>query len=64
MGKFRRGGYVFIFRKGDHDPRHVHIFRDGKEIAKWNLRDSVLMKGEITRKLLKLIEELVREGKL
>lgn len=64
MGKIRRGGYVFTLWKGDHDPRHVHIFRDGKEIAKWNLRDSVLMKGEINKKLLKLIEELVQEGKL
>lgn len=64
MGKLRRGGYVFIFRKGDHDPRHVHIFRDGREVAKWNLRDSVLMKGKINKKILKLIEELIQEGSL
>jgi hypothetical protein len=64
MGKIRRGGYVFIYRKSDHDPKHVHIYLDGKEIAKWNLRDSVLMKGEVNKKLLKLIEELVQEGEL
>lgn len=26
MGKVRRGGYLFIWWKGDHDPRHVHVF--------------------------------------
>ena len=64
MGKIRRGGYVFITYKGDHDPRHVHVFRDGKEIAKWNLQDSVLMSGIMNKRTLKLIEELVKEGKL
>ena len=64
MGKIRRGGYVFISYKGDHDPKHVHVFRDGKEIAKWNLQDRVLMSGAVSARILKLIEELVREGKL
>ena len=64
MGKVRRGGYVFITYIGDHDPRHVHIFRDGKEIAKWNLEDWVLMSGAVNRKILKLLEDLVREGAL
>ncbi|MGK5081865.1 DUF4160 domain-containing protein [Bdellovibrionota bacterium FG-1] len=64
MGKIRRGGYVFITYKGDHDPRHVHVFRDGKEIAKWNLQDGVLMSGAVNKRILKLIEELVKEGKL
>ncbi|MBI2606191.1 MAG: DUF4160 domain-containing protein [Deltaproteobacteria bacterium] len=64
MGKLRRGGYVFFFWKGDHDPRHVHIFMDGREVAKWNLDSWVLMKGEMNKKLLKILEELVREGKL
>ncbi len=29
MGKIWRGGYLFIWWKGDHEPRHVHVF-DGK----------------------------------
>lgn len=64
MGKIRRGGYVFITYKGDHDPLHVHIFRDGKEIAKWNLENWVLMSGTVNKKILKLLKELVSEGKL
>ncbi|MGE4233504.1 MAG: DUF4160 domain-containing protein [Bacteriovoracia bacterium] len=64
MGKIRRGGYVFITRIGDHDPRHVHVYRDGKEIAKWNLEDWALMNGEVNSKLLKILEELIKEGEL
>lgn len=26
MGRKRRGGYFFIWFKGDHMPRHVHVF--------------------------------------
>lgn len=64
MGKIKRGGYVFITWKGDHDPRHVHVFEDGREILKWNLEGSVVMKGEVSDKLRRLIEDLVREEKL
>jgi hypothetical protein len=64
MGKQRRGGYIFITWKGDHDPYHVHVFKDGKEIAKYNLEDNALMSGKINRKILKLIKELKKEGKL
>ncbi len=64
MGKVRRGGFIFITYKGDHDPRHVHIFRDGTEIAKWNLEDWVLMSGAVNRKILNLLDELVKEGEL
>ncbi len=64
MAKFRRGGYVFITWKGDHDPRHVHVFKDGREVLKWNLEASVVMSGQITKKLQKLIDQLVKEAKL
>ena len=64
MGKIKRGGYFFVTWQGDHDPRHVHVFEGGREILKWNLEDSVVMKGKSTAKLEKLIEELMKEGKL
>jgi hypothetical protein len=37
MGKLRRGGYIFIWWKADHPPRHVHLYRDGKLVVKWDL---------------------------
>lgn len=63
-GKIRRGGYVFITYKGDHDPRHVHIFRDGHEIAKWNLDAWVLMSGKVDKRILSLLKELVEESRI
>ena len=38
-GKIRRGGYVFFTWKGDHPPRHVHVYRDGRLIVKWDLEE-------------------------
>jgi hypothetical protein len=26
MGRKRRGGFYFVWFKGDHEPRHVHVF--------------------------------------
>lgn len=64
MAKIRRNGYIFITWKGDHSPRHVHVFKDGREILKWDLENNLAMSGAITGKLLKIIQSLVREGEL
>jgi hypothetical protein len=64
VGKIRRGGYVFINWKGDHEPLHVHVFKDGVEVLKWDLVNDVPMSGRPTAKILKLIRELVSEGRL
>lgn len=64
MGKYRRGGYVFITWKGDHPPRHVHVYRDGKLIVKWDLDNQKAMKGAATSRILALIAELEAEGVL
>jgi len=34
MGKVRRGNYVFLTWKGDHSPRHVHVYRDSRLVVK------------------------------
>lgn len=64
MGKLRRGGYVFVTWKGDHPPRHVHVYRDGKLVVKWDLDSQKAMKGAATRRMLELIAELESEGLL
>ncbi len=64
MGKIRRGGYVFLTWKGDHSPRHVHVYKDGKLVVKWNLDDGQPMKGRASARVLRLIGELVDEGEL
>lgn len=64
MGKIRRGNYAFLTWKGDHSPRHVHVYRDGNLVVKWNLDDRVSMKGTPSARILRLIAELEKEGAL
>lgn len=64
MGKIRRGNYIFLSSLADHDPRHVHVYRDGKLVVKWNLEAGLPMEGEANRRLRKLIQELIDEGAL
>ena len=64
VGKVRRGGYIFLAWKGDHPPRHVHVYRKGKLVVKWDLENRKPMKGAASRKVLKLIRELEGEGLL
>lgn len=62
--RVRRGGYIFVTFIGDHAPRHVHVYRDNRLVVKWDLDNSQPMEGAATRAVLKLIEALVKEGKL
>ena len=64
MAKVRRGGFVFLTWKGDHSPRHVHVYKDSKFVVKWNLDDRVPMKGRATARILELIRQLESEGLL
>ena len=64
MAKIRRGGCVFLTWKGDHPPRHVHVYRKGRLLVKWDLDNQRPMKGKASRKVLQLIQELKSEGLL
>jgi hypothetical protein len=61
VGKYRRGGYVFVTWKGDHPPRHVHVYRGGRLVVKWDLDNQKPMKGAATRRILELIAQLESE---
>jgi hypothetical protein len=64
MGKLRRGNYVFITWKGDHAPRHVHVYRDGELVVKWDLENGKPMKGQATARVIEMIRRLQAEGLL
>jgi hypothetical protein len=64
VGKLRRGGYIFLTWKGDHGPRHVHVFKDDKFIGKWDLDNRQVMEGKVNKKIRAYIAELIREGRL
>lgn len=64
MVKIRRGNYVFLTWKGDHSPRHVHVYRNARLVVKWDLENGQPMEGTAGRKLLQIIAELDDEGEL
>ena len=64
MGKVRKGGYIFLWWRGDHAPRHVHVYRHRRLVVKWDLDNNRPMEGAVSKKILRLIRELRQEGKL
>lgn len=61
MTKLRRGGYLFVTWIGDHSPKHVHVYRDGRLIVKWDLENRLPMRGLANRRILNLIRQLQDE---
>jgi hypothetical protein len=57
-------GFVFLWWKGDHPPRHLHVYRDGKLIVKWDLDNQKPMKGRASKRVIDLIAMLQSEGVL
>ncbi len=64
MPKIRRGGFVFLAWAGDHSPRHVHVYRDGRLVLKWDLENRQPMAGSPLPRVLELIDQLEAEGRL
>ena len=66
MGKIRRGGYIIIWWKGDHLPRHVHVkTARGKKLGRLQINPIRALEGWIPdRKLVEVIAQLKREGRL
>jgi hypothetical protein len=64
VSRIRRGNYVFVAWAGDHSPRHVHVFRRGRLVVKWDLDRWRPMSGAAGRKVLSHLRELREEGVL
>jgi len=62
--KIRPGGFIFIAWRSDHSPRHVHVYRNGRLIVKWDLENRTPMRGKASAKILELIRQLETEGRL
>lgn len=61
MSRIRRGGYIFLTWKADHPPKHVHVYRDGRLVTKWNLEKHTVMNGKMTTTIERLLTELEQE---
>ena len=55
---------MFVFWIGGHPPRHVHVYREGKPLVKWDLENGKPIQGQATRQILKYIRELRDEETL
>jgi hypothetical protein len=64
MAKIRRGNYIFLSWKGDHSPRHVHVYRNRRLVVKWDLENAQAMQGKAGKRVLRLIDELEAQGLL
>jgi hypothetical protein len=49
---------------GDHAPKHVHVYRDGRLIAKVEVPGMLVLAGTLDRKLQMILSELVEENKI
>ncbi|MBI1862160.1 MAG: DUF4160 domain-containing protein [Deltaproteobacteria bacterium] len=48
--------------QSDHDPRHVHVFEDGRRLLKFSLESWTVMEGKMTTRSRKALEALRKEG--
>ena len=62
MGRVKRGGYIIEWWIGDHEPKHVHIYKEGKEIAKVQVPGVIILTGSMNKRLRKILKDLVEEG--
>jgi len=58
VSRKKRGGYLFVTFKGDHPPRHVHIFKGKWLIARWDLANQQVLSGAISSRLREYLREL------
>lgn len=64
MGKIRRGGYIIYFWIGDHEPKHIHVLKEGKFIAKVRQSDLAPIEGKINKKLKRILKSLKEENRI
>lgn len=64
MGRVKRGGYIIEWWMGDHKPKHVHIYKNNKQVAKLVIPGMRLLSGQMNKRLKKIIEQLLKEGKI
>lgn len=66
MGRIRRGGYIFVWWKGDHEPKHVHVFDNDAELIARVRLDTMkpIDVDKIEKRVIELIRELQEEGRL
>lgn len=66
MGRVRRGGYIFDWWIGDHEPRHIHVSDgNGNLLGRVALDNfAPLDSWQPPRKVVEILRQLKAEGRL
>ena len=64
MGRIKRGGYLIEWWMGDHTPKHVHVYKDGREVAKVRVPEMIVLTGNLNKKLKKIFQKLIETKKI
>ena len=62
MGRWKRFGVIVVLFAADHEPRHVHVFEDGRPPVKFNIESWIVIDGKLTAKARKALGALREEG--
>ncbi|MBI2604590.1 MAG: DUF4160 domain-containing protein [Deltaproteobacteria bacterium] len=62
MGRWKRFGVIVALIIGDHAPRHVHVYEDGKRVLKFDIENWKVMEGKVTPRSKRALESLRDEG--
>jgi hypothetical protein len=64
MGRIKRGGYIIDSWIGDHLPKHVHIYKNGRLVAKVEIPSFLVLEGSVNRQLKTILASLRKDGLL
>lgn len=64
MGRIKRGGYLIEWWIGDHYPKHVHVYKNGKQVAKVRVPELLVLTGRVNKRLLKILKELIESKEI
>ena len=64
MGRVKKGGYLIEWWIGDHQPKHVHIYKEGRAVSKIEIPGLRVLNGKMDRTIKKILIELIDEGKI
>lgn len=64
MTKWKRNGVMIAQHQDDHRPKHVHIFEDGKKMARFDIEKWQVLSGELTPRAKKALKILREEGEI
>jgi len=53
---------IVVLYSTDHDPKHVHVFEDGKRLLKFDIESWQVMEGRVTPKARRALNVLRKEG--